>query len=366
MDAVVDQSFTQIKIPPGAGYRGREYQIEPDASNASYFLAAAAIIPGSRCTIEGLGKGSVQGDVGFADVLQQMGAGLLFGKDFITVIGPPEPPEGEPLRGIDIDLNDMPDMAQTLAVVALFAHGPTVIRNVGNLRVKETDRLAALQTEFTKLGATAHIDGDDLHIQPPPENKITPPSGRIDTYNDHRMAMSFAVAGLHMPGIVINDPKCVGKTFPEYFEYLARLGRGVARQQVIHPMALSPFWKTTPMIWGYKRPPGARGGRAVHLNRLFCRRPWAAYVCHPGGFLSHPSSLNELCRAWADAHLVPKPGTGEIPLWVLRLAGVAPTAPRFCDQHRRAAAIRSISRVHAGHGGDRGALGDRQQRAIHP
>ncbi len=212
--------LSRVTVPPGV-YQAQDWTIEPDASNASYFLAAAAIVPGSTCTIEGLGKRSVQGDVAFADVLHQMGAGLLFGRDFITIQAPPP---GEPLRGIDIDLNHMPDMAQTLAVVALFAKGTTVIRNVGNLRVKETDRLAALRNELTKLGATVTIEGDDLVIDPPPGNRLTPAA--INTYDDHRMAMSFAVAGLASPGIVINDPQCVNKTFPDYFEYLEVLRRG--------------------------------------------------------------------------------------------------------------------------------------------
>jgi 3-phosphoshikimate 1-carboxyvinyltransferase len=214
----VDATFTRIHVKPGV-YRGTDYAIEPDASNASYFLAAAAIVPGSRCTIEGLGKGSVQGDVGFADVLQRMGAGMLYGRDFITVIGPPAE---TPLRGLDIDLNHMPDMAQTLAAVALFARGPTTIRNIGNLRVKETDRLAALRAELTKLGAAVEVEGDDLFIEPP-DGPLKPAA--IDTYNDHRMAMSFAVVGLRSPGVVINDPACVEKTFPEFFEYLDALRR---------------------------------------------------------------------------------------------------------------------------------------------
>ncbi len=209
--------LSSILVPPGT-YEARDWMIEPDASNASYFLAAAAIVPGSSCTIEGLGKQSLQGDVGFADVLHQMGAGLLFGRDFITVQAPPA---DVPLRGIDIDLNHMPDMAQTLAVVALFARGTTVIRNVGNLRVKETDRLAALRNELSKLGATVTIEGDDLIIDPPTDNQLTPAA--IDTYDDHRMAMSFAVAGLRSPGVTINDPACVNKTFPDYFDYLQAL-----------------------------------------------------------------------------------------------------------------------------------------------
>ncbi len=213
--------FIRISVEPGT-YKGAEYTVEPDASSASYFLAAAAIVPESRCTIEGLGKGSLQGDVRFADVLHEMGAGLMFGQDFITVIAPPK---GQTLRGIDVDLNDMPDMAQTLAVVSLFAKGQTTIRNVGNLRVKETDRIAALQNELAKLGATVDVQGDDLTITPPANDDwLQGRQATIDTYNDHRMAMSFAVAGLRMPGVVINDPACVDKTFPDYFEQLERLG----------------------------------------------------------------------------------------------------------------------------------------------
>jgi len=128
------------------------------------------------------------------------------------------------LHGIDIDLNQMPDMAQTLAVTALFADGPTTIRNIGNLRVKETDRLAALHAELTKFGARVRITGDDLHIQPPPPGQLTAPPHGVETYNDHRMAMSFALAGLRLPGVRINDPGCVNKTFPAFFEYLAGLG----------------------------------------------------------------------------------------------------------------------------------------------
>ncbi len=217
VSAQVDDAFTTITLAPGR-YRATDYAIEPDASNASYFLAAAAITPGSSCTIEGLGKRSLQGDVGFADVLHQMGAGLLFGGDFITVMAPPA---GSFLRGIDVDLNHMPDMAQTLAVAALFAQGETTIRNVGNLRVKETDRLAALRNELTKLGATVDIEGDDITITPPSDGRLKPAA--IDTYDDHRMAMSFALAGLRSPGVVINDPSCVNKTFPDYFAYLKRM-----------------------------------------------------------------------------------------------------------------------------------------------
>ena len=207
--------YSMIRVGGGQRYKPLDWTIEPDASNASYFLAAAAVLPGSRCTIESLGGDSLQGDTEFAGVLAAMGAGVSIAKDSIGVLGPTD------LKGIDIDLNAMPDMAQTLAIVALFADGPTAIRNVGNLRVKETDRLAALRNELTKLGAVVKIDGDDLHITPPHNGKITPAD--IDTYDDHRMAMSFAVAGLRAPGVRIKDPMCVNKTYPNYFEDLGRL-----------------------------------------------------------------------------------------------------------------------------------------------
>ncbi|MEX0776674.1 MAG: 3-phosphoshikimate 1-carboxyvinyltransferase [Phycisphaeraceae bacterium] len=211
--------WSMVRVDP-VRYQATTYDIEPDASNASYFLAAAAVIPGSKVTIQGLSAASLQGDVAFADVLHRMGADLIFGRDFITLMSPPR---GQPLRGIDIDLNHMPDMAQTLAAIAPLCQGRTAIRNVGNLRVKETDRMEALRIELTKLGATVTIQGDDLLIDPPADNRIRPAA--IDTYNDHRMAMSFAVLGLAQEGVAINDPGCVAKTFPDFFEYLAGLGK---------------------------------------------------------------------------------------------------------------------------------------------
>jgi 3-phosphoshikimate 1-carboxyvinyltransferase len=217
----VADDFSSIRIAPGK-YQPRDYAIEPDASNASYFFAAAAIIAGSRCTIEGLGRESLQGDVRFAHVLAMMGATVSMSSHSVTVSSP----QAGALRGIDIDLNDMPDMAQTLAAVALFAIGPTTIRNIGNLRVKETDRIAALQTELAKLGATVAVYGDDMTITPPPAGEIRPAA--IDTYDDHRMAMSFAVVGLRAAGVVINDPTCVDKTYPDFFDDLNQL-RGPVR-----------------------------------------------------------------------------------------------------------------------------------------
>jgi 3-phosphoshikimate 1-carboxyvinyltransferase len=211
------------------GYAAADYEVEPDASAASYFLAAAAMMPDARCTIEGLGFNALQGDARFVEVLEKMGALVDAQADRTRVIGP------ERLRGVDVPLNDMPDMAQTLAAVAVFAEGSTVIRDVGNLRVKETDRLAALEAELTKLGARVTIKGDDLRIEPPPGNTPRHPDGRpisddrpveIDTYDDHRMAMSMALVGLRCPGVRIKDPACVGKTYPGFFDDLAALPAG--------------------------------------------------------------------------------------------------------------------------------------------
>jgi 3-phosphoshikimate 1-carboxyvinyltransferase len=204
----------QIIIPRGA-YLPTAYAIEPDASNATYFLAAAAIHPGSMVTIDGLGKRSLQGDVGFANVLQHMGAKVVLESESITVTGP------EKLEGIDIDLSAMPDTAQTLAVAALFADGPTTIRGLHTLRVKETDRVAALASELTKLGADVSVEGDDLTIHPPENGRIR--IAQIDTYDDHRMAMSFALAGTKSAGVTIKDAQCVNKTYPEFFGDLDRL-----------------------------------------------------------------------------------------------------------------------------------------------
>lgn len=199
----------RIIVPRGA-YRQEEYQVEPDASNATYFLALAAIHPGAEVTVRGLGKRSLQGDVGFADVLRQMGAGVVLEDYQVTIQGPSQ------LTAVDVDLSDMPDTAQTLAVVALFACGPTTIRGLHTLRVKETDRLSALEQELSKLGAEIEIQDDTLVIHPP--EKIKP--AVIDTYDDHRMAMSFGLVGTRAWGVRINDPGCVNKTYPGYFQDL--------------------------------------------------------------------------------------------------------------------------------------------------
>jgi len=208
----------RLRVAGRQGYTPAYWTVEPDASNAGYFLAAAALVPGAVCTIDGIGDRSMQGDAWFAECLRRMGATVHMGQQAITVVGP------DRLQAIEADLGEMPDMAQTLAVVALFAEGTTVIRGIGNLRVKETDRIAALDNELTRLGAAVTVDAhDNLTIQPP--RRVMPTA--IDTYDDHRMAMSFALVGLRTPDLVINNPGCVVKTFPDYFDQLQHLGMGV-------------------------------------------------------------------------------------------------------------------------------------------
>jgi len=197
-------------------YQAQNYAIEPDASNAGYFLAAAAIA-GGTVTVTGLGPASIQGDARFVDILQQMGCRVDRSTHHLALTGPAS---NEGLQGIDVDLNDMPDMVQTLAVTALFAQSPTRIRNVASLRVKETDRLAALQNELTKLGASVTTTGDGINIEPP--KQIEPAT--IETYDDHRMAMSFALAGLRGADVAIRNPDCCRKTFPRFFDRFESLG----------------------------------------------------------------------------------------------------------------------------------------------
>jgi 3-phosphoshikimate 1-carboxyvinyltransferase len=200
-------------IVPRGTYNGQTFPVEPDATNASYFLALAAIHPGAKVTIRGLGKQSRQGDVGFADLLRKMGAEVAMDNNSITVTGPAE------LHGIEADLSPMPDTAQTLAVVALYANGRTIIHGLKTLRVKETDRLAALNTELTKLGAAVSVEGDTLQIDAP----LSVKPAQIATYDDHRMAMSFALAATKSPGVVIRNSECVNKTYPRFFDDLRRV-----------------------------------------------------------------------------------------------------------------------------------------------
>jgi 3-phosphoshikimate 1-carboxyvinyltransferase len=193
-------------------YRARQYAVEPDASAASYFFAAAAITRG-EVTVEGLSRGSLQGDVAFCDCLERMGCNVRYGQNHITVVG-------GPLRGIEVDMNTISDTVQTLGAVALFAEGPTVIRGVAHIRHKETDRISALAVELRKLGAEVEERADGLAITPRPLH-----AAEIDTYDDHRMAMSLALVGLAVPGVVIRNPECTAKTYPEFFRDLERLTR---------------------------------------------------------------------------------------------------------------------------------------------
>jgi len=199
------QSFNldkQTYVSPG------KILVEGDASSASYFLAAGAI-GGGPVRVEGVGRDSIQGDVRFTEVLERMGAKVSFGPDWIEASG------GQPLRAIDLDLNHIPDAAMTAAVMALFADGPSRLRNIASWRVKETDRIAAMATELRKLGAQVEEGADWLRVSPP---KVLRSDQKIDTYDDHRMAMSFSLAALGGVPVTINDPGCVAKTFPEYFQ----------------------------------------------------------------------------------------------------------------------------------------------------
>jgi 3-phosphoshikimate 1-carboxyvinyltransferase len=189
----------------------RDYAVEPDASSASYFLAMAAI-HGGDVTIRGLGSHSLQGDASFHQILERMGADVEQTEALTRVRG------GSRLRGIDVDLSEMPDMTLTLAVAALFAEGSTAIRGVEVLRHHETDRLAAATCELRKLGATVEEQGDGLRIVPP--NAGLKLGVSIDTYDDHRMAMAFSMIG----DVAIRNPGCVAKTYPDYFAELERLG----------------------------------------------------------------------------------------------------------------------------------------------
>ncbi|XP_051147916.1 3-phosphoshikimate 1-carboxyvinyltransferase 2 [Andrographis paniculata] len=190
--------------------------VEGDASSASYFLAGAAIT-GGTITVEGCGTSSLQGDVKFAEVLEKMGAEVSWTENSVTVKGPRRIPGKKHLRPVDVNMNKMPDVAMTLAVVALFADGPTAIRDVASWRVKETERMIAICTELRKLGATVE-EGPDYCVITPPEKLSV---AAIDTYDDHRMAMAFSLAACGDVPVTIKDPGCTRKTFPNYFDVLA-------------------------------------------------------------------------------------------------------------------------------------------------
>ena len=208
--SVINESYQRFKVKAGDRYNAQTYQVESDWSSASYFLAAAAVT-GGEVTLTDINPHSVQGDAQFTSVLEKMGCRVEKKSNTLQI-------KGNPLKGITINMNNMPDAVQTLAVTALFAEGETVIQGIGNLRIKETDRILALANELTRLGAEVETGEDYLVIRPRDYR-----GAEIETYDDHRMAMSFAVAGLKIPGIRIKNPTCVEKSFPDFFQRFANL-----------------------------------------------------------------------------------------------------------------------------------------------
>jgi 3-phosphoshikimate 1-carboxyvinyltransferase len=207
---VVHNGYELFQVPGEQTYRAGCYTVEPDVTNASYFWAAAAIT-GGKVTVRGISRASKQGDLKFLSLLEAMGAIVLDSSEGITVIG-------SSLRGIEVDMGDSPDIVPTLAVVAAFAEGVTRIHNVAHLRLKESDRLAAIATELSKMGIVTRRTDDSLVI-----TGGTPQGAEIETYNDHRIAMAFSVAGLKVQGIRIRNHTCVGKSFPTYWAVFDRL-----------------------------------------------------------------------------------------------------------------------------------------------
>jgi 3-phosphoshikimate 1-carboxyvinyltransferase len=202
--------YERFEIAGGQTYRSGTYAVEPDASQAGYFWAAAAIT-GNSVKVRGITSASRQGDVGLADIFGRMGCRVDYDPDGITVTG-------GPLTAVDVDMGHLPDMVPTLAVAAAFARGTTVIRNVAHLKVKESDRLATVARELGKMGISTHTGADELRIE-----GGKPRSAVIDTYDDHRIAMSFGVAGLSVPGVTITDEGCVDKSFPDFWQVLEAL-----------------------------------------------------------------------------------------------------------------------------------------------
>ncbi len=207
---IQSQGYDSFFVKAGQRYLPQTYRIEGDASNASYFFSAAAVCRG-RVKVKGLNPGTLQGDIGFLKILESMGCRVTRGKDWIEVLG------GE-LHGIEMDMNEMPDLVPTLAVTAAFAQGKTVIQNIRHLRFKESDRLHALAVELNKMGIRVREGEDWLEIE-----GGKPHGAEIETHDDHRMAMSFAIAGLVIPGVKIKGERCVDKSFPGFWETLQKL-----------------------------------------------------------------------------------------------------------------------------------------------
>ncbi|MDA8165372.1 MAG: 3-phosphoshikimate 1-carboxyvinyltransferase [Desulfobacteraceae bacterium] len=216
--AAANRECTSFTVPRGT-YQAREYRIEGDASSASYFWAAAAVT-GGRVTVANVPAPSLQGDAVFAQLLGDMGCGVESGMDGITIIGPGE------LHGIETDMGDCPDVVPTLAVVASRAQGRTVIRNIAHLRIKECDRLHVMASELAKLGVRTEEGPDYLAIEGAGRENPKLHGAEIETYNDHRIAMSFAVAGLSVPGVRIKGETCVAKSFPDFWDRFQKLTPG--------------------------------------------------------------------------------------------------------------------------------------------
>ncbi|MBI4569628.1 MAG: 3-phosphoshikimate 1-carboxyvinyltransferase, partial [Planctomycetes bacterium] len=212
------ETASRLVVPPGgAGYTAAEYHVEPDASSASYFLAAAAVT-GGEVTVEGIGRDSIQGDARFVDVLEAMGARVDQNGVETRVHGPAV---GAALRGVDVNLAAMPDTAPTLAAIAPFAASPTRVRGCASLRLKESDRIAALVAGLARLGVQAEATEDGFIVHPG-----APHAGEIDPRGDHRLAMAFALVGLRVPGVRVREPECVGKSFPGFWPRWERAVHG--------------------------------------------------------------------------------------------------------------------------------------------
>lgn len=221
--AVERHDWTAFSVPGGPYRSPGDIHVEGDASSASYFLAAGALSAlkqGGPVRVEGVGRESIQGDVRFTEVLERMGARITMAENWIEASASYETMKRGRFRAIDADVNHIPDAAMTAAVLALFADGPSTLRNIGSWRVKETDRIAAMAAELRKLGAVVEEGSDYLGISPPAG--VTP-NASIDTYDDHRMAMCFSLVAVGGLPVRINDPDCVAKTFPDYFEVLASI-----------------------------------------------------------------------------------------------------------------------------------------------
>jgi 3-phosphoshikimate 1-carboxyvinyltransferase len=212
--SVLNDSYRKYTVKPGSSYIPAHYQIEGDASGASYLFAIAAVT-GGKITVTNINVDSAQGDVHFVDILEKMGCEIKKDqmKKSITVIGPKK------LKALSVDMSLMPDTAQTLAVLAAFADGVTHIKGLSTLKVKETDRLEATKSELRKMGITSVITDDSITVI-----GGNPKGARIRTYDDHRMALAFSVAGAVIPGMQIENPIVVAKSFPDYWEKIQSLG----------------------------------------------------------------------------------------------------------------------------------------------